>query len=159
MEASIAVGMAVLVIAALAITTLIGLRNSQFAQNQLQATKLAQEAVEKIKDLRDKNIPVCIDNTVVYYWREKPDLIWSLGDEKTTYLGADTIPPNPDICQMTTDTVLTEQSINNIFERKVIIGLSQSNEKKFLVTVSWEDSVGKHMSELLTILSNYDVEN
>lgn len=54
-EVLVALTIATLVVVTLIIVVLAGLKNSQFAQNQSRATKYAQEAMEKIKTIRDRN--------------------------------------------------------------------------------------------------------
>jgi DNA-binding NarL/FixJ family response regulator len=45
-------GVAIIVVGALTFATIASLRNAQFSQNQAQATKLAQEGLEKVKSLK-----------------------------------------------------------------------------------------------------------
>lgn len=164
-EVTIAMGVAVVVIGALAITVLIGLKNNQFSQNQLQATKLAQAGMEFIKVVRDRNNPVC--NTTDppspadYFWDTKdlskqPTLWNNTGWDgiKKFYL----LTGNADgSCQLTDNaqSAPLEGKIENKFSRNVYIKHSGDDQIKFTVEVSWEDSAGAHSSELITVLTNH----
>lgn len=170
-EITIAIGVILLVLGALTITILVGLKNSQFAQNSLQATKLAQAGMENIKLFRNRNIPICvtegpppIDN---YYWDDR-DLVnqpvlwdesgWN-GEVKFFFQANE-----DDECGLS-DSASYEQAeglIESKFKRLVNITYVPdddldvyTNKIKFEVEVSWEDSGGEHKSELVTILSNY----
>ena len=52
LELVVSVGLLVVVVTALAVTMINGLRNSQFSQNQSQATKLAQEGLDGVKNVK-----------------------------------------------------------------------------------------------------------
>lgn len=54
-EVLFALGIAVVIIVALVSVTIGSLRNAQFAQNQVLATKYANEGMEKIRAYRDQN--------------------------------------------------------------------------------------------------------
>lgn len=55
LELTIVIAVAVLVIGALTFATIGSLRNASFAKNQAQATKLAQEGIEMVRSIRDRN--------------------------------------------------------------------------------------------------------
>lgn len=158
LEVTIAIGIAVLVISALTVTTLIGLRNSQFAQNQVQATKYAQEGLEKVKYMRDKDICILIGG-LEYKWKNGDPLIntiWSYNfppiPDKTFYL---TSVGN---CQLTADSAPAgEVNLGSKFSRSFILEdmNNNQNQKKIKVQVSWSDAAGSHKSELVTILADY----
>lgn len=61
-EVLVALTIAVFVVISLLVVILSGLKNSQFAQNQSKATKYAQEAIEKIKAIRDRDLVVTFAN-------------------------------------------------------------------------------------------------
>lgn len=162
-EITIAIGVILLVLGALTITILIGLRNSQFAQNQLQATKLAQAAMENIKLLRNRNIPICVTFSPPpsgnYYWDEndpaKQPVLWTEGgwDGEVKFF----LLANTQACGLTDNEGLAqgESSLDNKFSRYVYITYDGVDKIKFKVVVAWEDSSGSHKSELITILTNY----
>lgn len=159
LEITVALSVAAIAIGALTITTLIGLKNSQFSQNQVQATKYGQEELEIIRSMRDRNI--CIQaGPTQYYWNDSdltktPTLWGTIFDSQTFYLVSN---PSPDACQLT-DVLPSpgtgELALANKFKRTASIINISSDQKKFTVYVAWSDSSGTHQSNLETILSNY----
>lgn len=164
LEVTVAIGLAVVILGALTILTITSLRNSQFAQNQTNATKLAQEGLEEIRSMRDRNQDgsVCLISSGFnhYNWTE----LWgySCGSNCTFRLQSSgfcslnsgsfpavaspylqSIPPG------------TAEVINNKFTRKITIANYGSNQKKVTSQVSWNDSSGQHQTTLVTILANY----
>src|SRR5438105_921832 len=78
LEITLTLGIAALVISAIAITTIVGLQNSEYSQNQIQATKLAQEGLEAIRSMRDNDTPVTYSATL-YCWNDSDtSKIWTL---------------------------------------------------------------------------------
>ncbi len=65
-------GVILAVVTGLTITVINGLKNSQFSQNQTQATKLAQEGLEEVRTIRDRNWMVCIQGgaQTVLAWKD-----------------------------------------------------------------------------------------
>lgn len=55
LELLVVLSVSVIVIGALVFATIASLRNAQFAKNQAQATKLAQDGIEKVRLGRDRN--------------------------------------------------------------------------------------------------------
>ncbi|MDO8429123.1 MAG: hypothetical protein Q7S88_00655 [Candidatus Daviesbacteria bacterium] len=55
LEVVIALSAVGVVLGALLLITITGLNNNRFAQNQVKATKYAQETIDKIKSIRDRN--------------------------------------------------------------------------------------------------------
>lgn len=68
MELVIVVSVVIIIIGALTFATIASIRNASFAQNQLQATKLAQEGIERVRGGRDRNQKVTISGTDVTSW-------------------------------------------------------------------------------------------
>lgn len=54
-ELIVVIAVIIVVVAALTFATIASLRNANFSQNQAQATKLAQEGLEKVRILRDRD--------------------------------------------------------------------------------------------------------
>jgi hypothetical protein len=74
LEIAVMMGVILIVVGGLTITVINGLKNSQFSQNQIQATKLAQEGLEKVKLISENNWQVCNNTPVaLQYW----DDIWN----------------------------------------------------------------------------------
>ena len=53
LELIVVVTVGIVIVAALTFIIIFSLRNADLAKNQTQATKLAQEAVEKVRSIRD----------------------------------------------------------------------------------------------------------
>src|SRR3990170_3653908 len=61
-EVLVALSIAAVVVIALVVLVLSGLKNAQFAQSQVKSTKYAQEAIDQVKTIRDRNGGVLINN-------------------------------------------------------------------------------------------------
>jgi hypothetical protein len=158
LEVTISLGLLVVVLFALAVVTINALRNSQLAKNQSQATKLAQESVDLVRTIRNKNCPLTMDG-ISYYWyttgaSPSPPLVW---DSVLTNINTKKFRAtlNADgSCGEITDINGEEKDINGTFTR--VITITQVSPKLISLTanVSWEDISGDHNSQLVTILSN-----
>lgn len=161
LEITIAIGVAVLVISALTITTLIGLRNSQFSQNQILATKYAQEGLEKVKSMRLRNEIVCTNGGLTQrtWIASDPSNMWGLAIDATTPTTFYIDPSASPTCKLSDSPGLisSEDPITGtIFTRRILISdYSGSTQKKFVSKVAWTDSTGTHKSEISTILASY----
>lgn len=159
LEVTIATGLAVMIITAIAITTIIGLRNSQFAQNQIQATKYAQEGLELVRAIQGRNCPVTVTASgTSYYWYDDPTIdneerIWG---KQANLIG--TFQPRLSSTNCDLRTVTSPETVNNRFRRSILLGniTPTANVAKLKVTsvVSWTDFSGDHQSQLVTILSD-----
>lgn len=147
-EVIVVITVGLLVVASLTFATLFSLRNAKFSQNQNQATKLAQEGLEKVKSIRDRNQL----NQVSYYLT--PD------DRKTKFNELWDINFNCSSgnCYFYFNSgVLTgENKFENVgsLQRqfKIEDGTPSNQEKKVTVTVKWSDATGDHESQLTTFL-------
>ncbi len=154
LELTIALGIATMIISGLTITTLVSLKNSQFAENQLQATKLAQEGLDLISTARSKN---CVVNaaatspTPPYYWYGSGvNLIWAANYSTAVNVTVDINSPTCSVSQG------QQTNIFNQFNRTVsIIDNGSTSSKKITSTVSWTDISGSHQSQLVTIMTDH----
>ncbi len=150
-EVIVASVVGILVVTALVLATIFSLRNASFAKNSAQATKLAQEGMEKVRTLRDR------DGQVDYTILPGPPATYATKFN-------DLWPPVSLICPTNcyfyfnasgvlsggTDTTL--ESIPPNFQRQIVIEDAGSNQKTVTVIVRWTDFAGKHESKLTTIL-------
>lgn len=157
LEVLVSLALVLFVVTALTITTINGLKNSQLSQNQLQATKLAQEGVEQVKQARERNCEIHLTGDLIpYVWYGPGQSIFSrnLGaDFKLNVPGIRLSgnPPPPPACSL--DQVTTDQVLENKFNRRITIQDDVGvNKKKVIVKVSWTDFSGPHTSEVVTIL-------
>lgn len=158
LEVLVSLALVLFVVTALTITTINGLKNSQLSQNQLQATKLAQEGVEQVKQARERNCEIHLTaDSTPYVWYGPGVSLFSrtisadfeLNVPGVSLAGA---PPPPPVCSL--DQVASDEVLDNKFNRKIIIQDDKIiNKKKVIVKVSWTDFSGPHTTEVATILS------
>lgn len=146
----------VLVIAAVMVIALImiilaSLKNAQFAQNQTQATKLAQDTIDKIRILRDKNS----NNTLANY--SPTGCFRGLWDSAYCRAGFCyyKLMPRGDYLDQTRAPSLRDQ-FDNGFSRQIKISPPTGSNIKLIVEVFWADSSGEHSSNLETVLTKVD---
>lgn len=152
----------VLVIGALVFATISSLRNSQFSKNQAQATKLAQEGLERLHSSRDQGDPIgggfTIDGFAVDSWKDD-DLWRQVSNTCSTPLNcyfkfngisfqfltaAQDIPNNAE-----------DPLGDGKFKRVIILSDDPSfyqDRKNVTVIVRWSDFSGNHDSRLSSIL-------
>lgn len=175
-ELIVVIAVIVIVAGALVFATIASIRNAQFAKNQAQATKLAQEGLERVKTGRDRNPPNVISNftlnsATVESWQD-PDL-WSKIDGNC---GNSALNP-PTYCFFKLISIsgaiqnigvgsfvpsLAEIIPNTPFRRVIILSDSSAScaigvacytvEKIVTSVVTWTDFSGTHESKLTTIL-------
>ncbi len=164
LEITITIGIAALIITALVITTLVGLKNSQLAQKQSQATKLAQEGIERLRALKNNNISITAGGTTYYWYGSQGTTIWS----QNIFSGGacqycywkfnSTCQTDLNNCLVASSAAdkTSLESIGSGFFRQIKIEDENTiDQKKITSTVSWTDSAGAHKSQLVTYLTNY----
>ncbi len=166
-ELIISVALILIIITGVTMLTVKGLQNSQFSRNQVQATKLAQEGIEKMRTIRDNSFTICgwalSANTVA------PNGLWSaVCPSGCRYI----LQSSAGTCNSTATSTLwanytasttTVESIvvgGVTFQRYVVVtngtdlaGSANVNVKNVDVIVSWTDSSGSHDSKVSTVLS------
>lgn len=160
-EVLVALTVGIVVIGALAIATIVSLRNSQFSQNQLLATKLAQEGLDLVRTLRDRDGK--LSGTIGPTNLNRFSDLWSINLAKVTtptpecdpvfkgyfYFDSVSLPSLRSAACTTLEDILPMK----LFGRQVLIEDDDSvTTKKITVKVSWTDNSGKHESNLQTIL-------
>lgn len=168
-EVLIALVVASIAIGALSISTLTGIKNSQFAKNQHQATQFAQEGVELVRTIRDRDGKVFeLDIAAGKPFSE----IWTTYWVKSTTTGdvngnvyfllnpADQLDSRqPTLTYKAIDLAGSKETLGTagkqVFHRQVIFkkdsDLPQS--LKIAVIVSFTDRSGAHESKVETILT------
>lgn len=177
-EVVVVIAVMVIVVSALTFATIASLRNAQFAKNQSQATKLAQEGLEKVRVGRNRNQCVTIALVDINSWDggntncsgtssfwdyaiysgcgSSSSCYFNVGDSGAlSYLtSSSTFPPSG------TEPVPTPPS-NPLFKRTIIISDSSISitgtpsyklQKTVTSIVQWTDVSGTHESRLTTIL-------
>ncbi len=169
-ELVVVIAVILIVVGALVFATIASLRNASFAKNQTQSTKLAQEGLEKIRSLRDRDTASSINYNDGTHTASKFSELWVVS------LSCSNVPPT---CPSTlstcpvgncyfyfnsTNTILTgnatasnlENIVPDNFRRQFFIEdyVDGTKQKKVTSVVSWTDFSGPHESRLTTILSN-----
>jgi Tfp pilus assembly protein PilV len=166
-ELIISIALILIIITGVTILTVKGLQNSQFSRNQVQATKLAQEGIEKMRTIRDNNYTVCgwsaSANAVA------PNGLWSAACptacrytiEQTSGTCNSTITSSLWIKYTASSTTVENIPVGGVtFKRYVLVnnandlsGTASTNIKNIDVVVSWTDSSGTHESKVSTVLT------
>lgn len=169
------------VLGALIIVVLTGLKNSQYAQNQSKATKYAQEAIDQIRAIRDQDGVIIFHNSSCTSNSYKFSDLWNFDLSSANPACIAGVLSNPSICAFTTTP--TNPCAQNIcsfkisqsgglsleewgpevinqeigLTRQIIIGEDSPpaicKSKKITVRVTWKDTKGDHESNLQTILT------
>jgi type II secretory pathway pseudopilin PulG len=177
LEITISIGIAAIIITALTVITITGLRNTQFAQNQSQATKYAQDWIEQVRTIRDRDGWIMISSNPTAWsgsgWNncgEVAGCSFTIG----SYVSG-----SPSTCNATLPTSISTPCLfstsvpqtitGTIFSRKITIRDCNAKppppaedpdpkctgkQRKVTVEVSWVDASGTHKSQLSTILAN-----
>lgn len=164
-EVIVAATVGILVVTALTFATIFSLRNASFAKNSEQATKLAQEGIERVRTGRDRN--QCINNipgASVKSWNGNNSSCAGSGSIWSYQINRNCIPncyfniASTGILNylINGSSVPTgAESIAPNFKRVVILSddaATFSTQKKVTVIVQWTDFAGAHESKLTTIL-------
>lgn len=166
-EVIVAVTVGVLIVGALTFAVLFSLRNAKFSQNQNQATKLAQEGIERVRAERDRSSQMInAFPTPPYsrswgsqdFWNYKISgdcsngILFTFSSDNIgggmSYLACSN-PNNYFDAHPETDTG------TNPFQRGIIVNDdagTYASQKKATVIVIWRDATGSHESRLTTIL-------
>lgn len=163
LELVVGIGMIGAVITALAITTTYSLRNTQFSKNQSQATKLAQDNMEKVRAIKSANYGVCTkDQTICSTWEE----IWDVnfGPAGTCIDAVGCTYELKNNCMVTGNMEVpfclsynpARTDLNNGFTGQILIedetGAAKT-QKRVTSKVFWTDTTGEHSSDLVTVFS------
>ena len=167
LEVTIMLGMVVVIITAVTITTVVGIKNSQFSKNQLQATKLAQEGIERVRIGRDRNQSI-VNLPNVTSWNGDITGVgsfWDYSIRDNCQIGGTCYFKITDVnggLEYKTSSLNFPASVSvyediysdGKFKRVVILSDDDSykTQKKVTVIVTWTDFSGNHESKLTTIL-------
>ena len=161
-EVIVIITIGILVIVALVFATIAGLRNSQFAKNQVQATKLAQEGLEKVRSARDRGDPIgggfTVDGFAIDSWID--DDLWRQISSTCSAPFNCYFKFNGTSFQFITAAQNIPSSAEDPlgdgkFQRVIILSddsLTYSTQKTVTAIVRWNDFSGDHESRLTTIL-------
>ncbi len=164
LELVIALSFLIVIVTVITVSTANGLKNSQFSKNQVQATKIAQEGIERVRTIRDRNYSVCGVNSAPTTLKKFSNM-WSESCAGANCLY--TFKAGGNLCQgvAVSDVywLYKENSSLNFeaivangvtFERRItVLDSSPVTTKEVQVRVTWIDSLGSHSSWLSTILT------
>ena len=160
-ELVVVIAVIVIVVGALVFSTIASLRNAQLAKNQSQATKLAQEGIEKVRSMRDRGDLIGgafqINSQPIDSWLDSdlwtqhiygnciPNCYFKFNVSSFTYLAAaSSIPSSAE-----------EPLSDGKFKRAIILSddsVTYQSQKTVTVIVTWIDFSGSHESRLTTFL-------
>lgn len=166
-EVIVAATVGIIVVVALTFATIFSLRNANFAQTSAQATKLAQEGIERVKTGRDRNSSITgnfsISGQSIGSWSDNN--LW------TNEISPNCIPncyfninPSGELQYLTAaPSIPSNAELIDKFQRVVVLsdnssllpdGITPSYkiQKTVTVIVTWTDTTGPHESRLATIL-------
>lgn len=152
LELVIVMGVAVVVVGALTVVTISSLRNANLSKSELQATKFAQEGIEKVRSIRDRDGGVITNFNGVP--TNKFSQLWGIQINSV----CTPLPCNfllNSLNNTLTQTNTNSESLAGGFERRIKItdnNTTYSNIKTVTVLVNWIDFAGTHESHLTTYL-------
>lgn len=161
-ELVVMIGLALIVITGLTILTMNSIRNTQFSNAQIQASKFAQEGIERVRVIKTQNHVVCVDSSR-RFWND----LWGYTCNSTNCkFILRQAPPNNTLCNgvapsgywLSLANAATSEDLGGGFFREVYIedhGATNSRRKIVRSVVTWTDVTGTHQSELVTILTDY----
>lgn len=161
LEIAVSLGLVALIITILTITTLNGLRNSQFAKNQVLASSYAQQGIELVKIMRQRDCLIVTNQGVNYKWFNTAGsipLVWTKFNSDTTFDAnnpyffiADTSATN---CQLKQQAA-SESLENGLFSRTTKLERVSTGVIRVTVIVSWNDFSGPHETKNVSLVTNY----
>lgn len=148
-ELVVVIAVLVIVVSALTFATISSLRNAQFAKNQAQATKLAQEGLEKVRSLRDRDTDGSISYNDGTFTASKFSELWFIILDCPTHCY---FYFNLSGVLVGATSVNVEPISSGSFKRQFQIEDYAADQKKVTSVVTWIDFSGAHESRLTTIL-------
>lgn len=150
----------ILVVTALTFAVIFSLRNAGFAKNQAQATKLAQEGIEKVRGMRDRDSRITTSIDYPLDPSRKINIFSELFSADLSHTQCNTASGDAPCYFRFISGVLSQGAGGNfepvgVLKRQIQIGdetASKDSQKTVTVIVQWTDSTGDHESILTTIL-------
>lgn len=158
-EVLVVLTLAIIIMVALVIVILTGLKNSQLAQSQTKATKYAQDAIEQITTLRDRDSTLKLtgvepDPKFSYLYTLDFALVNTCISAKCYFkLGSDLTPSLQQISNF--ELIDHDLGDGGLVRQIYLENGSGADEKKLTVKVLWSDSSGVHESNLQTFLTKH----
>lgn len=152
-ELVVVIALITLVVGALTFGMIISLRNADLANSQIQATKLAQEGLEKVKAIKNQDIEGVVNYRVdadrtLRKFSQLWDISFSCGDPPNCYFKLDSSGRLNGV-NIVTDTEVVP---GGIFKRQISIEGPSDNTFTITSIIKWSDFSGEHESRLKTFL-------
>lgn len=169
-EVLVVLAVTVIIVTSLAAAVLISFKNAQFAQNQAKATKYAQEAMEIIQSIRERNEEIYFQGFAPpsFTGPFKDFLNFDISESNNSQANCTSLEGRL-VCYFTVNIVAspklqqlfppnTATTLEGGFKREIFFENGEKlgeklGEKKLTVKVKWADSSGEHESNLQTILT------
>ena len=135
-EAIVAIGISVVIITGLVVLAVGAVRTATLSRNRAIAVQYAQEGIEALRSIRDRDFAVLgslASNT--NYQLVPPGSQWNVA---------------PGTRNITVSGVVFQQKFV-----KSTAAPASASKPRFTVTVSWTDSAGSHTADLVTYLSDW----
>ena len=131
LEVLVALSVGILVLTAMTGAVLSSLANAQFSKNQNLATLYAQQGMENMRDLRNKN------------WTSFSgyDGFYCLAKDGSLTAGSS-----------------CSGNIDGFFARQIMFENLAVDKRRITVTVSFTDSKVNHQSQLISVFTNWNVQ-
>lgn len=156
-EVIVVLSVATIVITTLLITIVNSLRNAQFATLQTRSTKYAQDSLEKVREIRDRNGLTTFSysggTTTTFSQLWNIPMSTNCSNAKCRFKIDST---NLRLVQITQDSereALGDGLLREVIFEDTATGSLYLKEKKITVKVVWSDTSGTHESNLQTILT------
>lgn len=154
LELIVVLTIAAIVVGALTFAIIGAIRNASFAKSQAEATKYAQDGIEKLRSIRDRNTAIGSSISGINTFSDLYSLNLSHNYCNTT------AGDGPCYFYLNVSGILTQgtqPSMEKIgqFTRQFLISddqTSYASVKTISTTVVWTDFSGSHQSKLTTIL-------
>jgi type II secretory pathway pseudopilin PulG len=152
-EILVAIAVVVLVLVAVVSRVVESVANATFARNQLLATRFAQEGIEWTRSQRDRMGWTAFEDRLLADGDPVTYCVSDLSEDLTCLEDSSCVSLSKDPCSGTI--------AGTVFDREIEIDHSNSgnpdigNYVDVTVTVSWQDRIGDHTSQLGTRLSRW----
>lgn len=160
LEIAVSLGLITIIITVLTITTINGLKNSQFAKNQVLASSYAQQGIELVKAMRQRDCQIILSNSTVYRWFDNtgtPKLVWSTEAANEAAFAVNnsaTFTANNSLCRLQ-QAASAEVLEEGAFLRTTKLERIDTGVMQVTVIVTWNDFSGSHQAKNVSLLTNY----
>ncbi len=161
-EVVISITVSIMVIVALTFATISSLRNAQLAKRQAQATKYAQEGLERVRSIRDRNDTITTNFSGVSTFNDLWSIFMSQNCNGTCFFKfqSSTLTSVSNATCTTCTEAINDTNNMGVFKRQIQITDQDCSttvncyqiEKQITSIVTWSDFAGEHQSKLATIL-------